>query len=87
MTKNKKIIIIVSIIIVLVLCIAAAVYFLIIDKNDKTPTLQETVDNRIAAYGTDLTDSMSTMTDQSSVLRYLIMLLRCLYCRFPLIHK
>jgi len=72
MTKNKKIIIIVSIIIVLMLCIAAAVYFLIIDKNDKTPTLQETVDNRIAAYGTDLTDSMSTMTDQSSVLRYLV---------------
>lgn len=70
MKNKKKLIIIIAAILIAAVCIAAAVYFIVI-KADKEPTLRETVDNRIAAYETDLRDSLASMTDQKAVAKYL----------------
>lgn len=70
MKNKKKLIIIIIAVLLVALCIAAAVYFLVI-KGDKEPTLKETVDSRISAYETDLRDSLASMTDQKSVVKYL----------------
>jgi len=72
MNKKKKIIIIIVCVVLVIAAIAAAAYFYFSNNKDKAPTLEETVDSRIAAYETDLTDSMEAMTDQASVSRYLV---------------
>lgn len=71
MKKKKKLIIIACIALVAVAS-AAAAYFYFFNGSEKEPTLEETINNRISAYETDLTDSMEAMTSQSSVSRYLV---------------
>lgn len=71
MSKKKKIIIIVSVVLMAALLIAAAVYFLLDNRKEEKPSLNDVIDNRIAAYETDMLDSLATMKDQSSVAKYL----------------
>lgn len=72
MTKKKKIIIICCAAVVLLAALAAAAYFYFIYDEDRPPTLEETVNNRVSAYETDLTDSLAAMDSQAAVSRYLI---------------
>ncbi len=69
--KNKKKLIIGIVAVVAVIAIAVLAYFLIFKGGNKSPSLRETVDNRVIAYETDLRDSLSSMTDQESVANYL----------------
>ena len=71
MNKKKKIIIIVAAVLLLAAAIAAAVYFIGREKAQQGPTLEETVESRVAAYKTDLRDSFPSMTDQRAVAEYL----------------
>lgn len=70
--KNKKKIIIIAAAVVAVAAIAAtAFYFISKGKAQEPPTLQEAVESRVAAYETDLRDSLASMTDQAQVAKYL----------------
>lgn len=71
MNKKKKIIIIAVAAVLLIAAAATAVYFLKSSDKEDVPTLSETVESRVAAYRTDLRDSMASMTDQKSVAEYL----------------
>ncbi|MEE0517704.1 MAG: hypothetical protein UC708_07470, partial [Anaerovoracaceae bacterium] len=71
MNKKKKTIIAAIAIISIAAIGCAAFYFIKKDTANKPPTLEETVENRISAYETDLRDSLASMTDQSSVADYL----------------
>ena len=72
MNKKKKIIIIICIAIIIICACAAAVYYFFFQSDDNPPTLEETVNNRISAYETDLLDSFASMTNQAAVTRYLV---------------
>ena len=70
--KNKKKIIITAAVVIVILAIAAAAfYFVNKNKAQKPPSLQEAVESRISAYDTDLKDSLTSMTDQDQVRKYL----------------
>ncbi|PWL94578.1 MAG: hypothetical protein DBY08_01735 [Clostridiales bacterium] len=71
MNKKKKTIIAAIAIISIAAIGCAAFYFIKKDTANKPPTLEETVENRISAYETDLRDSLASMTDQSLVADYL----------------
>ncbi len=70
--KDKKRLIITGCVaLVVIIAMVVGIYFLFI-KEDKTPTLQESIDTRVAAYETDLSDSLQSMTDQAAVTKYLV---------------
>lgn len=69
--KKKKIIIAVCAVIIIAACSVSA-YFYFSKSKEKPPTLEETINSRIAAYETDLVDSMESMTSQEAVRKYLV---------------
>lgn len=71
MSKKRKAIITAIVVISIAAIGGAAFYFVKKDNAKQPPTLEETVENRISAYETDLRDSLASMTDQSSVAGYL----------------
>ena len=71
MNKKKKIIIAVCAVILIAL-LATAAYFYFSKEKKEPPTMEETVNSRISAYETDLTDSIPSMTSQEAVRKYLV---------------
>jgi dipeptidase D len=69
--KNKKKIIIIVVAIILVIAAIGAGLYFYFSKENIVEQLSESVDNRVAAYTTDLKDSIASMTDQKSVANYL----------------
>jgi len=67
MTKNKKIIATVLIVVLLLL-----IGVLILVNTDRGPSLQESVNQRVSAYETDIKDSMESFKDKASVTKYLV---------------
>lgn len=69
--KDKKKTLMVAGIVVLCIALILAIYFIFI-KGSNEPSLQETIENRITAYETDLKDSITTLDNQDAVVKYLL---------------
>lgn len=67
MIKNKKFIAVICIVALLII-----VGVIILFNTDRGPSLQESVDQRVSAYETDLKDSMGSFKDKASVTKYLV---------------
>ena len=69
--KKKKLLIIIAAVIVIICCIAGGLFYFGLN-GDKEPSLEEIIDEKLAAYETDLADSLESMETNDDVASYLI---------------
>lgn len=69
--KNKRILIAAAVLIVIIGCIAGGIIFLGNDQ-EKEPSLDEIVTDKLSAYETDLLDSLESMETNDDVASYLV---------------
>lgn len=70
--SDKKTVIIVGAVLLLLVLLIVSGVFLLRDKQDPEPTLEEIVDSKLNAYQTDLADSMDSLKTSRDAAQYLL---------------